>query len=65
MEKKIVAGDVVRLKAGGPWMTVSQTDDKPGDSVACVWFVMNMTGTWGDIQRMSFGPDVLEVKEQP
>ena len=31
---KLNVGDVVRLKSGGPWMTVTSVD---GDFVNCTW----------------------------
>jgi uncharacterized protein YodC (DUF2158 family) len=31
-------GDVVKLKSGGPWMTVEKIE---GDAVSCIWFPDN------------------------
>ncbi|HVX64646.1 MAG TPA: DUF2158 domain-containing protein [Pirellulales bacterium] len=33
-EKEFDVGDVVQLKAGGPWMTVDRID---GDQAICLW----------------------------
>jgi uncharacterized protein YodC (DUF2158 family) len=39
MTEKLKKGDVVRLKSGGPLMTVQQVEDRPGlQAVHCVWF---------------------------
>lgn len=35
MKVELEAGDVVRLKSGGPLMTVEEI--KTGDNAACVW----------------------------
>lgn len=35
-------GDVVRLRSGGPMMTVAWDDKRPG-YVACVWFDENVS----------------------
>lgn len=31
-------GDLVKLKSGGPTMTVTEVAEKPGGYVHCVWF---------------------------
>jgi len=37
-------GDVVRLKSGGPWMTITTLGDysgwmmRPSDTASCLWF---------------------------
>ncbi len=48
-------GDIVRLKSGGPQMTVSYFE---GHNVECVWF-----GADGDFKRASFPAAALEKKE--
>ena len=52
MEFKV--GDVVRLKSGGPSMTVKDAESSPG-TVECVWFAGEL------IQSAYFVPDVLKV----
>lgn len=44
-------GDVVRLKEGGPKMTVEGRRDS---KVACVWFDKRPDGTWGGLHRCEF-----------
>ena len=39
-------GDVVRLKTGGPEMTVEATDEKSPD-VICTWIAERFAGTVG------------------
>lgn len=41
-------GDVVRLRSGGPAMTVSQIDKFTPNTVICVWFIS------GQVQNGSF-----------
>lgn len=57
MEFKI--GDVVRMKSGGPRMTVSGEAD--GGALTCRWF--NQDGRKFDVQHASFKPEVLEKVE--
>lgn len=53
-EKTFKPGDVVRLKSGGPNMTVSFEED---DSVACQWF----SGAKLDkLEHARFAPATLE-----
>jgi uncharacterized protein YodC (DUF2158 family) len=41
-KKEIEVGDTVRLKSGGPLMTVTEIEDRQGvKSVFCVWFEKN------------------------
>jgi len=54
MKNKFKVGDVVRLKSGGPSMTVKDAESSPG-TVECVWFA------GGIIQSAYFVPDVLKV----
>lgn len=57
-------GDVVRLKSGGPAMTVNQlykTDDD-AQAAACVWFTSQaavIAGIWGDCMQLGFLLDAL------
>ncbi len=50
-------GDVVRLKTGGPKMTVERVSHAPtyGDRVDCVWFDDNAQGPFYE----RFAPEVL------
>jgi uncharacterized protein YodC (DUF2158 family) len=48
------SGDVVRLKSGGPDMTVSL---KLGEDVNCVWFASGDT----DVHRYTFEAEMLET----
>ncbi len=53
--KKIEIGDVVRLKSGGPAMTVAKVE---GKEIACVWFD-------GKTQRADAFPSVcLELEDE-
>jgi len=56
--QKLEIGDVVRLKSGGPKMTVAKPEDEQGQ-VKCVWFV----GDYGKLYFDYFLPGVLK-KEQ-
>lgn len=38
MAKRIRVGDVVRLKSGGPKMTVNRIAE-PAPTVSCIWFL--------------------------
>lgn len=50
-------GDTVRLKSGGPLMTVSDTgkDFTENEMVWCVWFEKNKA------ESATFPPEVLEI----
>ncbi len=52
-------GNVVRLKSGGPKMTVKQldmlTDDKQTSGILCEWFYNSMQ------QEKTFHPDSIAV----
>ena len=55
------AGDLVKLKSGGPTMTVEQVGKKSmteEDAVWCVWF--EKVGNKQVVQRDTFPPVVLE-----
>lgn len=47
-------GDLVRLKSGGPKMTVNAIQGRTGNIIVCTWFV----GT--DFKEAEFSPDALE-----
>jgi uncharacterized protein YodC (DUF2158 family) len=49
-------GDTVRLKSGGPVMTVG---DKHGDALQCHWF--NQTGSEYTSKYDNFAPDMLRA----
>lgn len=56
------AGDLVKLKSGGPTMTVEQVGKKSmteEDAVWCVWF--EKVGNKQVVQRDTFPPIVLET----
>jgi uncharacterized protein YodC (DUF2158 family) len=56
MAEAFKSGDVVKLKSGGPKMTVTSAGENYGDAVVyCAWFdgVKKMTG--------DFPPDALEL----
>lgn len=42
MEEQYKAGDLVRLKSGGPKMTVNQDLSQVDVQVSCVWFPTNV-----------------------
>ncbi len=44
-------GDVVKLKSGGPWMTVYKIE---GDAISCIWFPND-----NDAVSRSFHKDIL------
>lgn len=53
-------GDVVRLKSGGPRMTVENLGDRLGDEVVCcVWF--EKVGNKQIVKRDAFPPITLEM----
>jgi len=58
---KMKTGDVVRLKIGGPKMTV-ETCTEDGTRVACVWFHWQQAdSSWGGVMRDSFPAEILEA----
>ncbi|ECC5188657.1 YodC family protein [Salmonella enterica] len=64
MEFKV--GDLVRLKSGGPLMTVEQVGESAmtgGEAVWCVWF--EMVGKNQVVKRETFSPCVLEISSKP
>ncbi|EHR01336.1 DUF2158 domain-containing protein [Bradyrhizobium sp. WSM471] len=56
MKQKIQDGDTVRLKWGGPLMTVSHVS---GDYAACVWFEVNNQAQEKGFRRIEI------LREQP
>jgi uncharacterized protein YodC (DUF2158 family) len=54
LEKKFKDGDRVKLKSGGPLMTVSNA---AAEKIECTWFLE------GSIQHDSFNPESLKVFE--
>jgi uncharacterized protein YodC (DUF2158 family) len=52
-------GNVVRLTAGGPKMTVDRVQDPPQGIVWCIWFAGN------DLREGRFSAAALEIVEQP
>lgn len=48
-------GDVVQLKSGGPWMTVTEVGEK---KVICTWFVDNKC------EHAAFVVETLELVEE-
>ena len=59
MSKKFQPGDVVRLKSGGPKMTVRGYDPIDGEEVTCEWMSNNA------IQERSFHQSTLELFVNP
>jgi uncharacterized protein YodC (DUF2158 family) len=54
-------GDVVRLKSGGPEMTVENTGERAmigGQAVWCTWF--ENSGRKQSLARDTFDPEILE-----
>ena len=59
------AGDLVKLKSGGPVMTVEHAGEKAmteEDLVWCVWF--EKAGSKQNLQRDTFAPAVLEMADE-
>jgi uncharacterized protein YodC (DUF2158 family) len=56
---EIQAGDVVRLKSGGPRMTVKKVERAQGEDYAlCQWFLD------GEMKRSAFSPASLQIAEE-
>lgn len=65
-ETEFKPGDLVRVKSGGPIMTVEQvgkTAMLEEDAVWCVWF--EKVGNKQVAQKDTFAPVVLEMAEKP
>ena len=59
-------GDLVRLKSGGPVMTIEQVGKRAmteEDAVWCTWF--EKVGNRQVVQRETFPPITLEKTEKP
>lgn len=60
------SGDLVRLKSGGPLMTVENVGERhmvDGEAVWCVWF--EAVGSKQVMKRETFSPAVLEESSKP
>jgi uncharacterized protein YodC (DUF2158 family) len=57
---RLVTGDLVKLKSGGPWMTVTKDKFEAGTkTVACSWFAGD------DLRTEVFLKEALEPKNPP
>lgn len=69
MAEALKIGDVVRLKTGGPKMTVAELrepdDDEMRDltrlSAECIWFTQMADGGWSGLYRDVIPVDLLEI----
>jgi uncharacterized protein YodC (DUF2158 family) len=55
-------GDLVRLTAGGPTMTVERIHTD-GNAVTCVWFdeiIGEKSAGWGKMNREKFDAEIIE-----
>ena len=52
---KFAIGNIVKLKSGGPEMTVHSLPDAPGKTYRCQWFAGKK------LESGSFPPDSLEL----
>jgi uncharacterized protein YodC (DUF2158 family) len=59
MANTFKAGDVVRLKSGGPKMTVVDPKSKDGASVYCAWW------NGGDYKGTGFNAETLILVSAP
>ena len=58
MAESFNVGDTVRLKSGGPRMTVESLEQFDGmDTVSCVWFDEK-----NEVQRQTFPADIVEIR---
>lgn len=58
MALKLITGDLVKLKSGGPWMTVTKDKPEQGSKfVQASWFDASA------LNRDIFHKDALEAKE--
>ena len=53
-------GDVVRLKSGGPAMTVYGPNQRDPDNIVCQWFDQTGDGSWGTSKTESFKSGMLK-----
>jgi uncharacterized protein YodC (DUF2158 family) len=58
LKTDLKAGDVVRLRSGGPRMTVSSVNE-PLHFVDCVWFL----SASGGLQTGHFAPEAVAIVE--
>jgi len=58
--QELKIGDTVRLKSGGPKMTVAKLEDKYGQ-IYCVWFA----GEYDKVYHDYFQPDTLQLVDKP
>ncbi len=56
-ERKLTTGDVVRLRSGGPAMTVVGQIDLAGRMLRCAWF-----SPGGDDRTQAFPAEALRVE---
>lgn len=54
-------GDLVRLKSGGPLMTIESVEN---NVALCSWFYQNDEGHWFDYGSSHFRTIVLELSEK-
>lgn len=54
-QSKFAVGDIVKLKSGGPEMTVQSQPDPPGKMYQCQWFAGKK------LESGRFPPDSLEL----
>jgi uncharacterized protein YodC (DUF2158 family) len=55
-ERAFKPGDVVRLKSGGPNMTIRKVGEHSGDSVECCWFTKDDEDKWGLFKECALKP---------
>ncbi len=55
---KFEVGDIVRLKSGGPEMTVTRTDNTMSDDIGAMWFDKS------SLMKGWFPMDAIEVVQQ-
>lgn len=57
-------GDIVQLKSGGPWMTVSSEQDEDSNKVNCKWFNSDNFEQSFQLCNENFHIDSLRLKEE-
>lgn len=60
MARDFTVGDVVRLKSGGPTMTVS-SDDRSKGLLHCIWF--NQANGVHTVEGKTFKPETLQASK--
>jgi uncharacterized protein YodC (DUF2158 family) len=58
MENNLKAGDIVRLKSGGPVMTIQSLNTGIFDQVDCKWFVND------EVKKSVFNKHSLELVDE-